>query len=163
MKSFEGSQARENFSLRRENVQLDGSFIHRPSRYPSILCSRPPLSPLWSSTCLRVLLNLKINRSLLLRIYLSIYHSLAMPAAHLILAQIEKRYGLIDYKLQRLMGITQRVIHLNLCEFSVNVSDQYLGRITTYITLRCKFYILRAIQLQQLIESNVLLQKFCSN
>jgi len=68
-----------------------------------------------------------------------------VPAAHLILAQIDKRYGLIDYKLQRLMGIAQRVIHANLCEFSVNVSDLYLGRITTYYLLRCKFYVLRAI------------------
>lgn len=58
-----------------------------------------------------------------------------MPAAHLILAQIEKRYGLIGYKLQRLIGITQRVIHVNLCEFSVNVIDLYLGRINIYYNI----------------------------
>lgn len=131
------------------NSTAPSPFIHCRSRHPSILCLCLP-NPIVLDLFTRS--PESQDRSISPSTYLSIYLFITAPAIcrrrlHILFQRVDRETIWPNrlYKLQWLVGITQRIIHANLCEFSVNVSDLYLGRITTYY-LRCKFYILRAIQ-----------------
>lgn len=143
------------------NSTAPSPFIHRRSRYPSILCSHPSPSTL-PPHCPRSVYVFswiwRIDRSLSFYIFILLIAAPAMPAAHLILGQIEKYdKAWYDYKLQRLMGITQWVIHVNLCEFSVNcIWSISGGALHNILPSRRKVLHTACNIMQQLIESNVL-------